>query len=101
MLQTPVKGIARKRWSTAIASLGLVAAWILMYRMLQPMSQFFTYSVFQLPRGSSLGSAIEFFLFEVPKVLLLLVIIVFIVGIIRTFFNPAPPARSWRVSGNS
>lgn len=31
---------------------------------------------------------IEFFIFEVPKVLLLLTLIVFIMGIVRTFFSP-------------
>ncbi|MGB9696535.1 MAG: permease [Ignavibacteria bacterium] len=32
--------------------------------------------------------AIEFFIYEVPKVLLLLTLIVFVIGIIRTFFSP-------------
>ncbi len=32
--------------------------------------------------------SIEFFIYEVPKVLLLLTLIVFIMGIIRTFFSP-------------
>jgi uncharacterized membrane protein YraQ (UPF0718 family) len=35
-----------------------------------------------------LGSAVEFFLFEVPKVLMLLTLVVFGVGIIRSFFTP-------------
>jgi hypothetical protein len=32
--------------------------------------------------------SIEFFIFEVPKVLMLLTLIVFVMGIIRTFFSP-------------
>ena len=71
-----------------LTGLGLIALWVVLYRALQPVSEFLTYTLFRLSRGGSLGSAVEFFLFEVPKVLLLLVIIVFVVGIIRTFFNP-------------
>jgi hypothetical protein len=35
-----------------------------------------------------MGSAIAFFLFEAPKVLMLLTLIVFVVGIIRSYFTP-------------
>lgn len=35
-----------------------------------------------------MGSAVEFFVFEAPKVLLLLTLVVFCVGIIRSFFTP-------------
>ena len=38
--------------------------------------------------GTHLGSTIEFFIFEVPKVLLLLTLIVFFVGMIRSYFTP-------------
>lgn len=37
---------------------------------------------------SHLGSAIEFFIFETPKVLMLLTLVVFGVGIVRSFFTP-------------
>jgi len=35
-----------------------------------------------------MGSAVAFFLFEAPKVLMLLTLIVFVVGIIRSYFTP-------------
>ncbi|MFA7420862.1 MAG: permease [Melioribacteraceae bacterium] len=41
-----------------------------------------------LEKGTHLTEAIWFFVFEVPKVLLLLTIIVFVVGIIRSYFSP-------------
>jgi uncharacterized membrane protein YraQ (UPF0718 family) len=44
--------------------------------------------LFQLDRGTHLGSAVEFFIFEAPKVLMLLTLVVFCVGIIRSFFTP-------------
>ncbi|HUX93970.1 MAG TPA: permease, partial [Ignavibacteriaceae bacterium] len=39
-------------------------------------------------KDSHLTNSISFFLFEVPKVLLLLILIVFVVGIIRSYFSP-------------
>ena len=41
-----------------------------------------------LHEGTHLGATVEFFIFEVPKVLLLLTLIVFFVGVIRSFFTP-------------
>jgi uncharacterized membrane protein YraQ (UPF0718 family) len=40
-----------------------------------------------------LTSAVEFFIFEVPKVLLLLTLIVFLVGIVRSYFAPERTRR--------
>jgi len=71
----------------------LLAAWVLLYRQLQPLAEFVSYRVLPLDRGTHLGSAVEFFLFEVPKVLMLLVVVVFVIGIIRTFFSPARTRR--------
>ncbi len=61
--------------------------WYLVYVNLVPFSKWFTYNLLGLADGH-LASAVEFFVFEVPKVLMLLVIVVFFVGIIRTFFTP-------------
>ena len=38
--------------------------------------------------GTKLASAIAFFIYEGPKVLMLLLVVVFGVGIIRSFFTP-------------
>jgi hypothetical protein len=46
-----------------------------------------------LPRGSHLGAAVEFFIYEAPKVLMLLVLVVFGVGIVRSFFTPKRTRR--------
>jgi hypothetical protein len=47
-----------------------------------------TYSILGLSSGSRFGLAVEFFLFEVPKVILLLTAVVFVVGMLRSFFTP-------------
>lgn len=70
-----------------------LVVWWLVYRNLEPLSRWFTYSVLMLPRGSHLGAAVEFFVYEAPKVILLLTLVVFGVGIIRSFFTPERTRR--------
>ncbi len=66
----------------------LLAAWWLVYDNLLPFARVVTYHALSLREGTHLGATVEFFIFEVPKVLLLLTLIVFFVGIIRSFFTP-------------
>ncbi|HKJ80424.1 MAG TPA: permease [Ignavibacteriaceae bacterium] len=69
-------------------SILLLLLWFLLYWKLESMSDFLVYSVFGMVKGTHLTGAVSFFVFEVPKVLLLLVLIVFAVGIVRTYFSP-------------
>lgn len=66
---------------------GLIAWW-LVYGMLPGFSRLLTYQVFGIARGSHLGDSLEFLFYDTPKVLMLLTLVVFGVGIIRTFFTP-------------
>jgi uncharacterized membrane protein YraQ (UPF0718 family) len=68
-------------------------AWWLVYRNLAAMSAWFTYRILSLEKGTHQASAVEFFVFETPKVLMLLTLVVFAVGIIRTFFTPQRTRR--------
>ena len=45
-------------------------------------------TVLGMTKGAHLTEALRFFVFEFPKVMLLLTLIIFIVGIIRTYFTP-------------
>jgi uncharacterized protein len=65
----------------------LIGLWLLIYFNLQPFTDRIIDDVFQLPAGEHLTETLRFFIFEVPKVLLLLVLIIFAVGIIRSFFT--------------
>lgn len=69
---------------TALAAI----IWYVVYKNLNVISKWLTYDLLGFTLGSHLGSAIEFFIFEVPKVLMLLIIVVYGVGIVRTFFTP-------------
>lgn len=73
--------------------LALLAGWILLYENLASASKWLTYNLLGLAHGQNISTAVEFFIFEVPKVLLLLVLVVFAVGIIRSFFTPERTRR--------
>ena len=45
-------------------------------------------ALLQLSRATSLGEAVHFFFFDTPHVLLLLVGVVFVMGLVQTFFTP-------------
>ena len=66
----------------------LLVLWGFIYQELAYFSRLMTYSVLQLQEGKHLSSTIEFFIFETPKVLMLLTLVVFGVGIVRSFFTP-------------
>ena len=66
----------------------MLSGWWLLYRSLAPFSRWLTYDVFSLIRGSNLASSVEFFVFDTPKVLLLLTLVVFGVGVARSYFTP-------------
>lgn len=69
-------------------ALVLLPVWILTYSNLQPLTDWFIDTTLGLTKGAHLTEALRFFIFEFPKVLLLLTLIIFFVGIIRSFFTP-------------
>jgi hypothetical protein len=62
--------------------------WFLIYHYLQPFADYLTASVFGLDPASHLGSAVAFFLYDSPKVLMLLALVVLGVTFIQTFVSP-------------
>ncbi len=66
----------------------LLPVWILVYMNLKEITDFLIYEIAGMEKGTHLTEAVWFFIFEVPKVLLLLTLIVFIVGIVRSYFSP-------------
>jgi uncharacterized protein len=65
-----------------------IAAWFALYHYLQALTDLLINNVLGLQHGTHLTETLRFFTFEVPKVLMLLVLIIFLVGIIRTYFTP-------------
>jgi uncharacterized membrane protein YraQ (UPF0718 family) len=75
-------------WIRILAAGAILAGWFVLYRQLLPFSRFFAYSLLRIEEGRHLGEAIQFFVYDTPKVLMLLTLVVFAVGVIRTFFTP-------------
>jgi uncharacterized membrane protein YraQ (UPF0718 family) len=75
--------IAEKRWFLPLAAV----VWFLLYQSLIPVSEALV-AALPLTPDSHLGGALQFFLYDTPKVLLLLTGIVFVMGIIHTFVSP-------------
>lgn len=65
----------------------LLPIWYLIYHNLQPVTDWLVDSVIGMEKGTHLTESIRFFIFELPKVLLLLTLIIFFVGIIRSYFS--------------
>jgi len=78
---------------TVVFGLAGVVLWWLAYSHLAMVAGWLTYSILPLERGSHLGASVEFFVYESPKVLMLLALVVFAVGIVRSFFTPERTRR--------
>jgi uncharacterized membrane protein YraQ (UPF0718 family) len=66
----------------------LTIAWLIAYNLIQPLANWISYSALNLPQDSQLGESLAFFLYDVPKIMLLLSGMIFIISIIRSFFSP-------------
>jgi hypothetical protein len=83
----------RRGWWDGLAGIAAAAVWVVAYLNLAAVARWATYSLAALTPGTHLASAVEFFVFEAPKVLMLLVLVVFGVGIVRSFFTPERTRR--------
>lgn len=81
---TGKKKITVQQIGKGLLGLGL---WYILYKQLLPFSHFFSYTLLGLDKGSHLGEAVQFFVYDSPKVMMLLTLIVFVVGMIRSFFT--------------
>ena len=69
-------------WIVAIA----MVAWVAAYNLIQPLANWLAYTAFHFQ--GKLGESVAFFLYDVPKILLLLSGMIFLISVIRTFFSP-------------
>ncbi len=63
------------------------AAWFGLYQTLMPAAEALV-AALPVTRDSHLGGALQFFVYDTPKVLLLLTGIVFVMGMINSYFTP-------------
>jgi uncharacterized membrane protein YraQ (UPF0718 family) len=88
---SPVTAAKVPAWRAWILPVLYVVGWLVLYSQLEPATDAFMRwlsAATGLAAASHLYGAVSFFAFEVPKVLMLLALIVFLVGVIQTFFTP-------------
>lgn len=61
--------------------------------MFQMLADWLTYDVLGFTPESSLGSSVNFFLYDTPKILTLLLVIIFAVSLLRSYFPPEKTKR--------
>ena len=64
-----------------------VLLWWMLYRALEPASEALV-AALPVERESHLGGALQFFFYDTPKVLLLLSAVVFVMGMVNSYFTP-------------
>ena len=62
--------------------------WALLYAAILPLSERIAYGWLGLQRHTHLGDAVAFLLYDFPKVVLLLTLVVFVVTFLQTFVSP-------------
>jgi hypothetical protein len=88
----PITG--QRTWRTYLTASLAAAAWVAMYSVLQSLANWIAYGLLPLQQGSRLGDALAFFLYDVPKIILLLGGMIFLISFLRTFFS-AEQTRAW------
>jgi len=77
---------------TDLRSIGMVGVlaiiWVAAYTIIQPLANWLTFDLLRLPVDSGLGQSVSFFLYDVPKILLLLGGMIFLITVLRSFFSP-------------
>ena len=87
---TPQRGTNGRSWLLVGAG---ILGWGFVYRELPRFADWVTYTLLQLPPGAAITGAVEFFVYDTPKVLMLLTAVVFGVGVVRSFFTPERTRR--------
>lgn len=64
------------------------AGWLVAYNLVQPLASWLSFGLLGLDEGSRLGESVAFFLYDVPKILLLLSGMIFLISTLRSFFSP-------------
>lgn len=72
----------------AVVAGGLFVLWAVAWFMNLPAANWAAHDLLGLERGTHIGDAVAFFLYDVPKVLLLLLGIVTVVSFLRSYFPP-------------
>jgi hypothetical protein len=79
----PAQAARDPRPRVALAAL----SWVVLYSLVEPLSRFVSHDLLGLAPGSHVGEAVAFFFYDVPKILLLLTGMIFLITVVRSFFS--------------
>ena len=65
----------------------LAVVWGFIYTNLQTVADWFTYTLLPLSQESHIGQALNFFVYDVPKILMLLAGMIFLISFLQTFID--------------
>ncbi len=74
--------------NNSIRYIPILILWIFLYVFKEASTNFLIYNWLKLPYESNLSSAIWFFISTLQKIFLLLVLIIFLAGVVRSYFSP-------------
>jgi len=85
-MTTTTLAAPRSSWPKSFLVLAILI-WYGLYESLNPVSEWLV-ALLPIDRASALGGALQFFLYDTPKVLLLLTGVVFVMGMVNSYFTP-------------
>ncbi len=83
-ISSPLPRITHDRQAFALTGLG-VLLWVLAFANVQRIAEWLTYDVLGISAETHLGAALSFFLYDVPKIFLLLFGMIFVITTLQTF----------------
>jgi uncharacterized protein len=78
----------KQSWRLPALVIFLAVVWWLLYGQLQNIADWLTYTLIGLDPHTQLGESVNFFLYDVPKIMLLLSGMIFLISILHSFFGP-------------
>ncbi len=78
----------KQGWKLPVLVIALAILWWLVWGQLQNFADWLTYTIIGLSPDSHLGQSLNFFFYDVPKILMLLAGMIFLVTLVRSFFSP-------------
>ena len=89
--RTPFSSADLRAWGLVVVA---AVIWFALYNVIQPFANWIAYGLLALPQTSHLGESLAFFFYDVPKIILLLGGMIFLITLLRSFFS-AEQTRAW------
>jgi uncharacterized membrane protein YraQ (UPF0718 family) len=80
----PLSNTSLRSW--VLMALGAIV-WFILYNLIEPFANWLAYGLLALPQDSQLGQSLAFFFYDVPKLLLLLSGMIFVISLLQTFID--------------